>query len=188
MAIIYNKVTGVWDSVEDTSGLSADWIINPVFENEEFANEIGPKYWTYVDNLIKTPTKEEYDALLLIEHRITKWKEIQEYRDSRLQTGGYKVAATDDWYHSDNISRIQQIGLVMLGANMPPGIKWKTMSGSFVDMTPTLAQQIFQTAAASDTAQHYVAEVHRQQVMASADPMNYDFKHTAPTWPLIYGE
>ena len=39
------------------------------------------------------------------------------------------------------------MGLVMLGDNIPAGLQWKTMDGSFVVMTPSLAQQVFAAAA-----------------------------------------
>ena len=70
----------------------------------------------------------------------------QSERDRRKHDGGYKVGT--NWFHSDDTSRIQQIALTIMGANMPANIMWKTMSGSFVLMTPTLAGQIFQAAAA----------------------------------------
>ena len=111
------------------------------------------------------------------------WKLIQAERDRRRNDGGYKVGT--DWFHSDDTSRIQQLGLVMMGANMPTGILWKTMAGSFVSMTPTLAAQIFQAAAASDLAIFTIAEQKKAAMIASADPASYD---CLSGWPLIYGE
>jgi hypothetical protein len=69
------------------------------------------------------------------------WRLIQAERDRR-RANGVRVGA--NWYHSDDTSRIQQLGLLLMGANMPPGIMWKTMSNTFIEMTPILAQQIFQ--------------------------------------------
>lgn len=112
-----------------------------------------------------------------------KWSEIQAERDRRSQLGGYKVGA--NWYHSDQPSRTQQIALVILGANLPSNIMWKTMSGSFVQMTPTLASQIFQTAVGSDQAIFGRAEQHRASMMQSSDPESYDF---SGGWPLTYQE
>lgn len=132
------------------------------------------------------PDKSTLDAWIEQDIKNKKWKEIQEFRDSRIQTGGYQV--NGNWFHSDNISRIQQIGLLLMGTNMPTGIMWKTMSGSFVEMTPTLAQLIFAAAGNSDIAMHAAAETHKQQMLASSDPRNYDYKNLAPTWPPIYGE
>lgn len=75
---------------------------------------------------------------------------IKAERDRRIQKGGYKVGA--NWFHSDTFSRSQQIGLVMMGANIPTGLQWKTMGGGKVTMTQALAGQIFQAAAMSDIA------------------------------------
>ncbi len=116
---------------------------------------------------------------------ITKWDQIKAERDRR-KSGGVMVSVdgVDKWFHSDDASRIQQIALVMFGAAVPP-VQWKTMDGTFVGMTQALANQIFQTAAASDQAIFAKAEEHRIAMEASADPETYDF---STGWPLTYGE
>jgi hypothetical protein len=110
-----------------------------------------------------------------------KWDAIKAERDRRAQQGGYKVGA--DWFHSDTFSRTQQVGLVLYGANMPAGIKWKTMSGSFVGMNPQLAQQIFASAGAQDNATFQAAEAHRVAMEASLTPDAYDF---SAGWPPVF--
>lgn len=116
------------------------------------------------------------------EQRAAKWLEIKAARDRRkaggVQVGGY-------WFHSDDASRIQQIGLVMMGANIPAGLQWKTMSGEFVTMTPELAQQIFDAVATHDQAAFAVAEQHCAAMEVSDGPANYDY---SAGWPPIYGE
>lgn len=111
------------------------------------------------------------------------WTDIKAERDRRTQNGGYKVGAK--WYHSDTQSRIQQMGLVLLGANIPPATEWKTMDGSYVVMTPTIAGQIFGTAALSDIAIFKAAEAHRAAMSALPDPTGYD---SSTGWPKAYGE
>ncbi len=135
-------------------------------------NNVGVN-WVY-DGTQFTAPQSDYDNM---------WLLIQAERDRRKTTGGYKVG--NYWFHSDDISRIQQLALVMFGTNMPSGIMWKTMSGDFVPMTPTLANQIFQAAAASDIAIFSVAEQKKQEMLASSNPAYYDY---LPGWPLIYGE
>ena len=110
------------------------------------------------------------------------WQRIKAERDRRIQDGGYKVGTK--WYHSDTFSRTQQMGLVMMGANIPANTPWKTMDGSFVVMTQTLAGQIFGAAAASDIAIFSAAETHRAAMEASADPAAYDF---TGGWPPMFG-
>jgi hypothetical protein len=106
---------------------------------------------------------------------------IKSERDRRIQICGYKVG--NNWYHSDTFSRTQQMGLVMLGANIPAGTKWKTMDGSFVTMTQTLAGQIFAAAVAKDIATFAAAETHIAAVKASDTPNSYDFSQG---WPEVY--
>ena len=111
-----------------------------------------------------------------------KWESIKAERDRR-KAGGVKIG--DKWFHSDDASHIQQLGLVMMGANLPAGLQWKTMDGSFITMTPALAQQVFTGQAASEQAIFTVAEQHRVAMEASADPTSYDY---STGWPKIFGE
>jgi len=121
-------------------------------------------------------------APTISEKRAEKWNAIKAERDRRIQTGGYKVGAK--WFHSDTFSRTQQTGLVMLGAGIPANTPWKTMDGTTVTMTQTLAGQIFATAAASDIAIFAAAVAHRAAMEASADPSAYDF---SAGWPATFG-
>lgn len=108
------------------------------------------------------------------------WERIKDFRDRR-KAGGVLVGAY--WFHSDDSSRIQQLGLLMMGAGMPAGIMWKTMGNGFVEMTPTLAGQIFSAAAASDQALFTIAEQHKVAMMAVQDPESYDF---TTGWPATF--
>lgn len=93
------------------------------------------------------------------------------------------------WFHSDQKSRTQQLGLVLLGQSIPPGLKWKTLTFTpppvFVDMTPALAVAIVQATAASDTAIFSAAEAHRLTMEASAAPQDYDL---SAGWPASIEE
>lgn len=120
-------------------------------------------------------------ALHLEEAQATAWNAIKAERDRR-KAGGVKIG--DKWLHSDDGSRIQQMGLVMLGASIPANLQWKTMDGTFITMTQTLASQVFQAVAASDQAIFTAAETHRAAMEASADPATYDY---SGGWPEIYG-
>lgn len=110
-----------------------------------------------------------------------KWEAIKAERDRR-KAGGVKVG--DKWFHSDDPSRIQQLGLVMMGANVP-AVDWKTMDGSFVTMTQALAGQIFQAVAGADRAIFAKAEAHRVAMEASDNPAKYDI---LTGWPQTYEE
>lgn len=118
-----------------------------------------------------TPEEIHAAALALITQR------IKAERDRR-KLAGTPVGA--HVFHSDPDSRIQQIGLVMMGAALPAGIMWKTVGGAFVEMTPALAGQIFQATAARDVALFAAAEAHIAAASASPDPLSYDF---SAGWP-----
>lgn len=122
-------------------------------------------------------------ALTRAESVAEAWARIKAERDRRKSQGGIKIGAK--WFHSDDASRIQQIGLVMMGAGIPVNTQWKTMDGSFVAMTQTLAEQIFQASAANDMAIFAAAEVHKSAMEASSDPASYDF---STGWPKAFGE
>ena len=143
------------------------------------AYEYSDLVWVNGDPI---PPKATLDPYLIQTLQNAKWKEIQAYRDIR-KTMGTKVGAK--WYNSDDFSRIQQLGLVMMGANMPANIQWKTMDGTFILMTPQLAQQIFFAVATLDMQNFAVAEQHRQLMMQSPNPDVYDF---TTGWPKVYGE
>lgn len=110
-------------------------------------------------------------------------EQIKAERDRRTDNGGYKVGTK--WFHSDQKSRSQQLGLVLLGANIPVGLQWKTMDGSFVTMTQQLAGQIIAAGAASDQAIFATAETHKAAMEASQDHSAYDF---SAGWPKVFGE
>lgn len=120
-----------------------------------------------------------YDEPLDVE---SAWELIKLERRLRSQEGGYKVG--DHWYHSDQPSKLQQIGLVMLGANIPANLMWKTMSGDFAPMTQTLAQQIFVAGSNMESQIFQIAEQKRQQTL-TADLSTFDF---FSGWPQAYWE
>lgn len=103
---------------------------------------------------------------------------IKAERDRRKLTG---TPVGQYVFHSDPDSRIQQLGLVMMGASMPAGIQWKTLGTGYVEMTPTLAQQIFGATATRDVQLFAVADAHIAAAAAADDPLAYDF---SGGWPV----
>ncbi len=128
----------------------------------------------------------EYPNAPLSQRQTAAWERIKHERDRR-KVLGVKVGA--HWYHSDDSSRIQQLALAMMGAAIPAGLQWKTLTTTsppvFVEMTPALAQGIFQATAASDAAIFAAAEAHRVAMEAMSDPENYDF---SGGWPASIGD
>ena len=132
--------------------------------------------WLYDGHAFTAPAPD------LTALRAAHWEAIKAERDKRIQTGGYLAAGK--WFHSDTFSRTQQMGLVMMGANIPAGLQWKTMDGSFATMTQTLAGQVFAAAAASDAAIFARAE----QIKATMDADTAAFDLAAHAWPAVFGE
>lgn len=121
------------------------------------------------------------------------WEAIKLKRDKR-KFGGVKtqvglaadgVTPVYKWFHSDDGSRLQQMGLVMMGTSIPAGLMWKTMDGTFVEMTSTIAKAVFDAVAEHDTSTFKTAEDHKAAMLAAADPAKYDF---STGWSPIYGE
>lgn len=138
--------------------------INPVLgPNSEFLQQ-----WETVE--YDQPTKDA----LLANKNASRWEAIKSVRDNKLQTGGYLVGTK--WFHSDTFSRTQQTALVVMGAGIPVGLQWKTMDGTFVTMTQTLAADIFAAGAASDTALF----AHAEALKADPDADIY------AGWPAVF--
>jgi len=125
---------------------------------------------------------QEQAAQNLARAREAAWEAIKVERDRRADLG---VKVGPHWFHSDQKSRTQQLGLVLLGANIPAGLQWKTLTLTpppvFVPMTQQLAKAIVSATAASDTTIFTAAEVHRIAVESSTAPQNYDFSTGWPT-------
>ena len=147
------------------------------------ADPANTDYATYQAWLAEGNTPEPADQTTLAEIKAAKWEAIKAERQRRTLSGGYQAGGK--WFHSDLISRGQQLGLNVLNGLVPPGIMWKTMDGSFIEMTWALAQQILAAASQSDRAIFLAAEAHKVAMEASADPANYDF---SGGWPPMYGE
>ncbi len=133
-------LNGIQDYNKDTWGTECLLFVQygaiPEGTNSNFLLEIQDQYSTETQAYIA-------------ELKVQKWDEIKEYRSALTINGGYK--ASGKWFHSDPFSRSQQLGLVILGDNIPAGLPWKTMDGSFIEMTPALAQEVFQAATTQDT-------------------------------------
>lgn len=159
------QTTPVFDSIRQSAVESAPALVNGVWTQQ----------WLVTD----LPAAQV--AANLTASRASIWERIKTIRDNKTQNGGFPAAGK--WFHSDTFSRTQQIGLVMMGAGIPAGLQWKTMDGTFVTMTPTLAGQIFAAAAAQDAATFAHAEALRAQVEAAADPATVDI---TAGWPATY--
>jgi hypothetical protein len=153
----------------------------PTVDTPESPNT-NPDYLEYKQWLISGGVPEPAELTPIEQRRAAAWESIKAERDRRASLG---VKVGQHWFHSDQKSRTQQLGLVLLGSNIPAGLQWKTLTLTpppvFVAMTPTLAQAIVAATAASDTAIFTAAEAHRLAMEASEAPQDYDFSTGWPT-------
>lgn len=135
------------------------------------------KYYKLQDGIWVTDTEA-----LQVARDLT-WNKIKAKRDTH-KVGGVYIASVNKWFHTDSDSRIQQLGLVIMGAGIPANLQWKTLDGSFTVMTQSLAGQIFTGVAILDTTAFSVAEMHKQAMLASPDPLSYNY---TTGWPALFG-
>lgn len=185
--VVFQSVNGAFDHAFRLTGKSyhagqswaEQWLLDNGYRWPYLAP--GLESWQQIGALVEVEgvwTHEVLERPTILEEM---WQAIKTERERR-RVGGVLVA--EKWFHSDDPSRIQHIGLVMMGASMPAGIQWKTMDGSFVEMTPTLAGQIFNALALADTTNFAVAEQHRLAMEAAVTPGAYDY---SGGWLPIYG-
>lgn len=129
--------------------------------------EVGYKPWT--QPLQANPTPEE----LLAQAQASMWESIKSHRDY-LEGAGVYVASLDKWFHTDDKSRIKYLGLESKGASVPI-IPWKTMDGTFIMTTESVVDSILNAVFLADITNFANAEHHRQAMLLSPTPLEYDF-------------
>jgi len=134
-------------------------------------------------------------ALVEIE-RNKVWNHIQEERSRRKFSG---VQANGLWFHSDNDSRVQWLGLarkadllVLQGSTLDEQLVvngkrsiWKKLGGGYVNVTVGLAIAVVEAIEVLDSQAHEAAEIHNANMRGVANPHEYDFSEG---WPLMKNE
>lgn len=147
--------------------------------------QVVSRFVEYTDDAGITHTVVEQEAEAVAEHlarlRADRREAIKAEHERRTQQGGYQAAGK--WFHSDTFSRSQQLGLVYRGSNIPEGLMWKTMDGTYVEMTQAMALLVFQAALISDRANFQYAESLKAQVDSSPDPSSVNI---LVGWPEIF--
>lgn len=139
-----------------------------------------------------------YDAVPRPREQITApvWERIKAKRE-QIKNGGAKVGTK--WFHSDDASRNQYLGLLrMADAAVAAGgtnttvlqyngqdINWKTMDGSFTPMTVKRANDVFNAMSDLDFVAFGAAEIHRAAMNAAENPFDYDY---SAGWPEVYAD
>lgn len=111
------------------------------------------------------------------------WGDTKAKRDAITEAGGCLVSG--HWFHTDTKSKQQQMALTMLGAAIPAGLQWKTLSGAFVAMTQQLAGAVFVAQVTREQTLFAIAEGKRAALDAA------DFEALAAFdvhagWPDVY--
>ena len=151
--------------------------------------------WVAQDN---TADPDPYYSIDVIRER--KWIEIKDQRDAR-KSGGVKVAVggTDYWFHTDDASRIQWIGvkdsardILTAGGSMTDIVRilgqnlvWKTLSGAFVEVTCQVAFDVVQATKNLDAILFATAETKRAALNTIDHPEAFD---TVSGWNKTYEE
>ena len=136
---------------------------------------------------------QQWDIYPLDEITITKnyndfkdlsWERIKNVRDQNLISGvKVTIDGADKWFHTDIYSRTQWLGMVILGANLPANVNWKTMDGSFVVLTPAIVLQVFSAIQIKELTDFTNGETLKAQIYAAADPTLVDIN---VGWMPIY--
>ncbi|HYF88965.1 DUF4376 domain-containing protein [Azospirillum sp.] len=185
----------IWDhwTPADWAAMCPDWTVLPLIDEPptvagKRAERLPMEEWTIgADAVTVTYRMVDLPQAEVEAAKAATWERIKAERDRRTSGGGFRVMVDGSpcWFHSDTLSRSQHMGMFLMGASLPAGIMWKTMSGAFVEMTPAIATAVFYAAAASDQAIFGAAEAHKAAMLESPDPAAYDF---SAGWPVIYGE
>ena len=141
----------------------------PVFDNGQWLQQ-----WEVYELPAESATAN------LAAARAARWEEIKAER-TRRKEGGVLVAGK--WFHTDDPSRIQWLGLVALGAGVPAQ-PWKTMDNTTIPLTPSLVQQVFIGLITKEQTIFNHAETLRAAVFASSNPAAVDIQ---AGWPAVYG-
>lgn len=88
-----------------------------------------------------------------------RWEKLKTIRDELTDNGGCLVQGK--WFHTDPKSKQQQMALTMMGQNIPANLMWKTMDGSFIEMTPALAAELFAAQVAREATIFNLCEAKR---------------------------
>lgn len=144
-------------------------------------NEIkvsGPKMVEYMKfNLDTKLWTEDADLKAKYLERIREevWEKIKQRRSESIETGVYH-ARLQKWFHTD--SEAQRNYALMghaISSTLYQPKRWKTMDGTFIEMTREVFQDVLALALKKADDDYRNAEIHKAKVMASTDPLAYDY-------------
>lgn len=139
--------------------------------------------WIADGNVPDTPATPAVDRAALLD---ALWSEVKERRRRCVLAGALVViGGADRWFHTDLDSRTQWLAMRGDGDQLEAGIAWKTMDGSFVQLTPAIVTEVYAAIRAKERAAFVRGEQLWAQLNAAPDPL------TVPLdvgWPASFGE
>lgn len=138
----------------------------------------GPKMVEYMKfNLDTKLWTEDPDLKTKYLERVREevWEKIKQKRSESIETGVYH-ARLQKWFHTDSEAQ-RNYALMGHAINSPlyQPKRWKTMDGTFIEMTREVFQDVLALALKKADDDYRNAEIHKAKVMASTDPLAYDF-------------
>lgn len=126
--------------------------------------------------------------------QVLMWERIKAKR-TEIRFGG--VEADGMWFDSDVDGRVQWLNLERKAQNrlVASGklqdqlyidgslLEWKTMTNEWVPVTVQLALQVIDAMEVLESRAHKVAEIHKAEMIASPDPLAYDY---STGWPATF--
>lgn len=115
--------------------------------------------------------REEY----LARAREEVWEKIKQKRSESIDTGVYHPRL-QKWFHTDAEAQrnYSLLGHAISSALYKPK-RWKTMDGTFIEMTREVFQDIIALALGKADEDYKNAEIHKAKLMQSTDPLAYDY-------------
>lgn len=138
----------------------------------------GPKMVEYMKfNLDTKLWTEDPDLKAKYLERIREevWEKIKARRTESIDTGVYHPRL-QKWFHTDAEAQrnYSLLGHAISSALYKPK-RWKTMDGTFIEMTREVFQDIIALALGKADEDYKNAEIHKAKLMQSTDPLAYDY-------------
>jgi hypothetical protein len=188
MSIAYNKVKRIWTTTEDPQTLVSpnDWIVDPVFDDEQHANELGPNFWTFPggsDIHVMTDEEIDVDPTFLAQAKLAKRDEINNYR-SALLYGGFTDSNEISWNSGPvDIQNLSAIITLITAGVVTSDVTWTDLSNVGRTMSPAAMIQLGAELAVFGQTCYAVSWVHKNAVDALTSVSavkNYDYSQG---WP-----
>lgn len=138
----------------------------------------GPKMVEYMKFNLDTKLWTEdpdFKAKYLERVRNEVWEKIKAKRSESMESGVYHPRL-QKWFHTD-VEAQRNYALLGHAINSPlyQPKRWKTMDGTFIEMTREVFQDVLALALKKADDDYRNAEIHKAKVMASTDPLAYDY-------------